>query len=270
MKNFKTSDTPDPPRIWWCATGPLTFLPIHAAGIYNTNNFGTKISDFVVSSYTPTLTALLEKPFTEKPSFRGLLGVSQPCTPGLSRLPNAQKELDLIEQLGSSLHIHTLLGELATMESVIEGMEQYSWVHLACHAVQDTAEPTRSALCLQNGPLTLSKIITKSFPHADLAFLSACQTAAGDEDLSEEAVHLAAGMLAAGYKSVIATLWSIMDEDAPLVAAEVYSYLVRDAEPDSTRAAHALHHAVNRLRNQLEESGKPSFLSWVPFIHVGI
>ena len=23
-----------PPRIWWCPTGPLAFLPIHAAGIY--------------------------------------------------------------------------------------------------------------------------------------------------------------------------------------------------------------------------------------------
>jgi CHAT domain-containing protein len=175
-----------------------------------------------------------------------------------------------IEQLGASLHVHSLLGDLATVESVMEGMEKHSWVHLACHAVQDISEPTRSAFCLQDGHLTLSKIVTKSFPHADLAFLSACQTATGDENLSEEAVHLAAGMMAAGYKSVIATMWSIMDDDAPLVAAEVYSHLVRGSEPDSTRAAHALHHAVQRLREHLEKSGKPSFRSWVPFIHVGM
>jgi CHAT domain-containing protein len=256
--------------MWWCTTGPLTFLPIHAAGLYNINCVGSQLSDFVVSSYTPTLTALLEQPFTKKQEFQGLLGVSQPCTPGLSQLPNAQKELAQIEQISSSLHVHSLVAEQATVERVVKGMEQYSWVHLACHAVQDTAEPTRSAFCLEDKYLTLSEIITKSFPHADFAFLSACQTAAGDENLSEEAVHLAAGMLAVGYRSVIATMWSIMDEDAPLVATEVYAHLVHDAEPDSTRAAHALHHATKCLRKQLKESGKPSFLSWVPFIHVGI
>ncbi|KIM72304.1 hypothetical protein PILCRDRAFT_81996 [Piloderma croceum F 1598] len=267
---YHISNTTDPPRIWWCATGPLTFLPIHAAGLYNTHDIGFKISDFVTSSYTPTLTALLKPAHPSLRTFQGLLVVSQPCTPGLSRLPNAEKELVQIEQLGSSLHVHSILGDLATVESIIEKMEKHSWVHMACHAVQDISEPTQSAFCLQDGHLTLSKIITKSFPHADFAFLSACQTATGNENLSEEAVHLAAGMMAAGYKSVIATMWSIMDDDAPLVAAEVYSHLIHGSEPNSTQAAHALHHAVQRLREHLEESGKPSFLSWVPFIHVGI
>ncbi|KAF8597919.1 hypothetical protein BDV93DRAFT_512982 [Ceratobasidium sp. AG-I] len=37
-----------------------------------------------------------------------------------------------------------------------------------------------------------------------------------------ECVHLAAGMLIAGYPSVIATMWSISDDDAPSVADKVY------------------------------------------------
>jgi len=83
-------------------------------------------------------------------------------------------------------------------------------------------------------------------------------TAAGDKNLSEEAVHLTGGMLAAEHVgNVIATTWSIMDDDAPLVVAEIYSRLVRDPELDSTGAAHSLHHAVRRLRKQLKESGKP-------------
>ena len=48
----------------------------------------------------------------------------------------------------------------------------------------------------------------------DLAFLSACQKSTGDGRLSEEAVHLAAGMLAAGYRGVIATMWLIRDRYA--------------------------------------------------------
>jgi CHAT domain-containing protein len=203
--------------------------------------------------------------------FKGLLGVSQPCTPGQSRLPNADKELDLIKQFDSSINIRNLSGEFAMVDRVLEGMEERSWVHLACHAVQHPSSPTQSAFCLHNGDLTLSKIITKSFRNADFAFLSACQTATGHEDLPDEAVHLAAGMLAAGYRSVIATMWSIRDNDAPLIAGEVYPRLVCGPVPDSTMAAHALHHAVKRLRGELEKSGTRSraFLSWVPFIHVG-
>ena len=29
------SSSIDMARVWWCPTGPLTFLPIHAAGLYN-------------------------------------------------------------------------------------------------------------------------------------------------------------------------------------------------------------------------------------------
>jgi CHAT domain-containing protein len=120
---------------------------------------------------------------------------------------------------------------------------------------------------LHDGNLELSTIITKSFPHADFAFLSACQTATGDEKLSEEAVHLAAGLMLAGYRSVIATMWSIKDKDAPVIADHVYSELFSEAEPDSTKAAIALHRAVKYLRQQ---EGDLAFLSWVPFIHVGV
>jgi len=167
------------------------------------------------------------------------------------------------------LGVHSLPGELATVEHVLAGMEERSWVHLACHAVQHHSSPTESAFCLHDGDLTLSKIITKQFPNADFAFLSACQTATGDKNLPDEAVHLAAGMLAAGYRSVIATMWSIGDNDAPLIAGGVYPRLLCGPAPDSTMAAHALHHAVKELRKKLEKPGSPAFLSWVPFIHVG-
>ena len=39
-------------RIFWCPTGPFVFLPIHAAGFYDTEHLqpGHKVSDFVISS----------------------------------------------------------------------------------------------------------------------------------------------------------------------------------------------------------------------------
>jgi CHAT domain-containing protein len=103
-----------------------------------------------------------------------------------------------------------------------------------------------------------------SLPHADLAFLSACHTATGTKDLEEESIHLAAGMLSAGYRSVIGTMWSIMDHDAPNVTADVYEHLFKTSPPDHTRAAEALHLAVRKLQDR-----NKSFFHWVPFIHMG-
>lgn len=79
--------------------------------------------------------------------------------------------------------------------------------------------------------------------------------------------------LAAGYRSMVATMWSILDADAPIVAEEVYRRLFRaGSKPDSTQAAYALHHAVKLLRERKggkkEEGGR--WFSWVPFIHVGL
>lgn len=111
----------------------------------------------------------------------------------------------------------------------------------------------------------------KSLDHAEFAFLSACQTATGDEKLPEEALQLAAGMLMAGYHTVLATMWSIKDDDAPLIADEVYSRILNASvvpvKADSTRAAYALHQAAQCLR---EKVGEKEFIAWVPFIHLGI
>lgn len=77
-------------------------------------------------------------------------------------------------------------------------MDRYAVVHFACHAVQDTTNPTQSGFILHDGRLELESIMKMKLPNARLAYLSACQTATGDDQLSEEAVHLAAGMLMAG------------------------------------------------------------------------
>ncbi|KAJ7226682.1 CHAT domain-containing protein [Mycena pura] len=175
-----------------------------------------------------------------------------------------------IKQHAAGKHyIQQLKGDAATVESVQKGMRECSWVHLACHGVQNVSNPTESALLVASGQrLTLSSIISLSIPHADLVFLSACQTATGDKELQEESVHLAAGMLSAGYQSVVATMWSIMDNDAPQVASDFYEHLFKSSPPDSAQSAEALHHAVRKL--QEKSGGKKPFMHWVPYIHIGI
>ncbi|KAF8555187.1 hypothetical protein OG21DRAFT_1508009 [Imleria badia] len=262
-------------RIFWCPTGPFVFLPIHASGFYDTQHSepGHKVSDFVVSSYAPTLSILALAPNSNvAPSCDlRLLAVGQPPSDGLPPLPGVDTELELIRaviQNSPSARTTLLESSVGTVEDVLSLMKEADWVHFACHGIQDAANPTESGLCLADRRrLKISDIIALSRPHGGLAFLSACQTAMGDERLSDEAIHIAAGMLFAGYGGVIGTMWSISDKLAPGVARDVYEQLFRNGtRPDYREAARALHEAIGRLR----ESGRASFVTWLPFIHVGL
>jgi len=259
------------PHITWCLTGPLTFLPIHAAGTYDGKN-GSKIFDYVVSSYTPTITALLSAkrhpPRTTQAA--RLLVISQSATPHHMPLPGTVAEVDTIKALGNGtgrLDVTWLDNQEATTTAMLHHMKECNWIHLVCCGVQDTTNPIKSAFSLSDNPLTLQEIMKQSFSHTELAVLSAGQTAKGDSKLPDEAIHLAAGMLMAGYGSVVGTMWSTRDDDAPIIAERFYKYLIEEAGGDSSKAAYALHDAVAHLRNL---RGENEFGRWAPFIHLGI
>ncbi|TFK18595.1 hypothetical protein FA15DRAFT_249782 [Coprinopsis marcescibilis] len=272
----KSTELPELPRIWWCATGPLAFLPLHAAGLHGSGELSTAL-DYVISSYTPTVSALTGRVKDTHPIQDGAAGiflVSQPDTPGLGRIPGTSREVHSIEEQAIDHGIRVLLleGDEATTTLGLENMEKYSSVHFACHAIQDDEEPMHSGFFFHDGRIDLSTVIKRNLHNADLAFLSACQTSTGEEKLAEEAVHLAAGMLAAGYRGVVATMWSIGDRDAPDVARDFYSFLFSGSNVtklNSTQAARALHLAIQMLRNRLDQSER-SFLAWVPYVHFGM
>ena len=165
-----------------------------------------------------------------------------------------------------------LLGDAeATTEKVKTEMKAHNWFHFACHGIQDMVEPLKSGVHLHDGRLELLEIMQQQMPNPDLAFLSACQTSKGDLKLSEEVVHLAAGMLAAGYHGVVSTMWSISDMHGPEFATEFYKYLLKEKRLeglDSTQAAYALDHAVRTVRESLGDRDD-AFLTWVPYVHFG-
>ncbi|CAE6429928.1 unnamed protein product [Rhizoctonia solani] len=253
------------PHITWCPTGVISFLPLHAAGNYDQPR--SRVFDYVVSSYTPTLTALLASTPSSFDRTTRVLAIGQANTPGHTPLPGITRELECIKahtrnQAGYS----QLLDEQATTATVLDTMEQHEWVHLACHAHQNVDDPTKSGFFLHDGILDLAAINRRSFSNKGLAFLSACQTATGDAELPDEAIHLASGMLMAGYPSVIATMWSVVDSDAPFVTDKVYAELMKDGKIGNGEAGKALHDAVAALR---EKVGEKAFGRWVPYIHIG-
>ena len=125
--------------------------------------------------------------------------------------PNAMEEMMNIEQHvnndNNSLIKFGTSESPASVEAVACCLPQASIVHFACHGKQDPRKPLKSGLVIEDEILTLSRIMKEPPPAGSLAFLSACETAKGDVEQSDQAIHLAATMLFAGFKSVVGTMW---------------------------------------------------------------
>lgn len=152
------------------------------------------------------MTALLQ-PGPASSGDAKLLAVAQSKYTGrrVSPLKETTKEVEAVcgcAKAGSIDYVVVQDGD-GTVQRVLDEMAKCSWIHLACHGTQNIRDPTKSAFLLADDDLKLEQIIKRPLPHAEFAYLSACQTATGDQNLAEEAVHLAAGMLLAGYHSVI-------------------------------------------------------------------
>jgi CHAT domain-containing protein len=78
-------------------------------------------------------------------------------------------------------------------------------------------------------------------------------------------MHLSAAFQVAGFRHVIATLWTVIDDRSMAIAEEVYAVLTATGAPDAAEAARALHGAVARLRARYPHAP----LLWAPYIHSG-
>ena len=133
-------------RIFWWPTGPFMFLPIHAAGLYDTVDPQPedKVFDFVVSSYTPSLSILIcpVNHTTVLNRELRLLAVCQPPSDGLTPLRGVVTELEYMKEVIKNSTCITLLeSSVGTVKEVLELMKEADWVHFACHGIQDPTSP---------------------------------------------------------------------------------------------------------------------------------
>jgi hypothetical protein len=261
-----TEPTATPIRVWWCPTGALSVFPLHAAAPRDKPATSRHaVIDHVISSYTPTLRALIDaraRPRSNETP--GLLLMAVPDFPGQYYLPNAVPETERIQSIYRG-ECTTLVRAQATRQRALQELPQHLWVHFSCHGGQDFARPSQGGLLLNDTMLTVQDIAERVSAQADLAFLSACQTAISGTALLDESIHLAAALQTMGFRHVIATLWSIYDSTSPEIAVSVYEFLQRKGHPDARQAAAALHEALLQARRS--RPGDPTV--WAPYIHIG-
>ncbi|MGW2741336.1 CHAT domain-containing protein [Streptomyces sp. NPDC001450] len=251
------------PQLWWCPTGILSFLPLHAAGRY-TGGGAQGIADYVMSSYTTTLNALRPKAPARDSSSRSrvardprLLVVATPEAPGAAPLRHAAADARALAELFPRTTV--LTGETATKQAVLRELTQHSWAHFACHTQADILGRAANKLVLQDGSLSLPDLTTLSLD-AELVFLASCGSAAGSYHLADEAHHVASSFQLAGFTHVIATLWEVADGDATEFTTALYGLLAEGVPPAE---------AIHRVTHDLRERYPRSPWLWAPYVHMG-
>ena len=259
---------PSRSRIWWCPTAEFSLLPLHAASSFRKGQ--PMLSDFYISSYTPTLTALIrarqKSPLDPSIEQHRFLVVGQAQAPGQSKLIAVNVELSSISQrIGPVATLTCVQDQDASTAKVAEELATNEFVHLACHAIPDRKHPFESGFALGDGLLKVKNIMRYDLQNAQFAYLSACHTTVGDEETPDEAIHLAAAMQFAGFRSVIGTMWAVDDAHTNEITSRFYYYMMDECgRLDHTRAALALHRTMNSLR-----SSEVPLDQRILYIHIG-
>jgi CHAT domain-containing protein/tetratricopeptide (TPR) repeat protein len=237
-------------RIWWCPTLLFNFLPLHAAGEYRAN--GESLSQQYISSYTPSLTALMRvRRSRDKSPSVPFAAIGQNLPDGVAfTLDCVEPELELVRSLlppPPTVSFTKITSVDATKSRALRALRDNTWLHFSCHGTQKFHDPFQSAFLMRDQPLSLLDITQMDLSQHEFAFLSACETAVGDFATPDEVIHLAAGLQFAGAKSVVGTLWKVNDSTVQRLVEAFYKNLCGDGKMISRRAAQALHQAVHSL-----------------------
>ena len=167
----------------------------------------------------------------------------------------------------------------ASRDSVLKALKKAEWVHFACHGGLDMRKPFESSFVLPGGKLTLLDLSRAHLRNAEFAFLSACHTAEQPlTSATDEALHLAAAIQFCGFRSVVGTMWQLLDRDGPILADAVYLHLMDGTEEGEVRfkrAAAAVREAALHLRRSQKgwsDRGEEVDIMterWVNLIHIG-
>ncbi|WP_060905513.1 CHAT domain-containing protein [Streptomyces scabiei] len=259
----------DRPRLWWCPTGPLSLLPLHAAQRYEARRGQDHgVIDRVISSYTPTLRALASArrpllPETGAPDVGSQIMVAAvPKAPGLRPLTCVDEEIAAIS--GACVHAPVVLrDDDATREAVTRRMAHHRCWHFIGHSRQDLLNPGLAAIRLADGDLTALALTSLRLSDGELAFLSSCESATTGTGILDDPLHLALSCQIAGYRHTVGTMWSVGDSSAAELAGRFYQRLTVDGRLACESTASALHAAVLDMRRT------SPIEVWAAYLHAG-
>jgi Asp-tRNA(Asn)/Glu-tRNA(Gln) amidotransferase C subunit len=170
-------------------------VPIHAAGIYEGYEQEC-CSDYVVSSYTPTLETLLRAQRGAQSINKKQSQLTVITDAASSEVLHVEKER--ITEIAKLANLSVNTDQPATKSQVLASLKLAHIAHIACRA-------SRNEFQFTDYILTVSDLMELDMENAFLAFLSYGNSLRVDEQKLDDG-NTAVAMLYAGFRSVVGTM----------------------------------------------------------------
>jgi CHAT domain-containing protein len=250
------------------------------------------LQDYAIS-YAPSLTVLREmnkkRSIKTNPAPATLLALGNPdigketksrveaiyMDEKLEPLPEAERQVKALAQLYGSKQSKTYIGAEAKEGRIKQEASGYRILHLATHGILNNTSPMYSHLLLSQAPGDINEDglleaweILKLDLNADLAVLSACDTARGKVSAGEGVIGLSWALFVAGCPSVVVSQWKVESASTTKLMLEFHSRLKANVGQSKRQAskAEALRQAALKL---LASRAYKHPFYWAAFIVVG-
>ena len=152
-------------------------------------------------------------------------------------LPEAEREVKQLSELYGNDKSSVFIGLDAGEERIKQKSEQYRILHLATHGVFDNASPLYSYLVLakskggsEDGLLEAREIMNLNF-RAELAVLSACETARGTVGSGEGVIGLSWALFVAGVPGIVVSQWKVDSASTTELMLAFHKNLIQKMPP---------------------------------------
>jgi CHAT domain-containing protein len=172
-------------------------------------------------------------------------------------LPDAEREVNVIKQIYGPANSRVYVGAEAREERVKAEAGGYRILHLATHGILNDSNPMYSHLVLaqaegdskEDGLLEAWEIMKLDL-NADLAVLSACETARGRVGAGEGMIGLSWALFVAGCPTSVLSQWKVDSASTTELMVEFHCQLKSQMATGSSRisAARALREAALKLQ----------------------
>jgi CHAT domain-containing protein len=253
---------PVEPELGASGINTLVFVPdgalrtIPMAALYNGSQF--LIEKYAVA-VTPGLSLTDPRPINRETVKLLSAGLSD-SVQGFPALPNVTKELESIQQIYGGKQLLNDQFKISRVEGELKE-QPFTILHIASHGTVEK-DVNNSFILAYDGKITMDRLgeLVGLYKYRntplELLTLSACETAAGDD---QAALGLAGVAVKAGARSALATLWFIDDAATSDLVTEFYLQLQNPAQSK----ARALQRAqLSILKDPARQH--PSY--WAPFL----
>lgn len=220
---------------------------------------GRSFGEQLQISYAPSATILLRLPTSKNIAGAKLIAAANP------HLEDARNEVLTVGRLYPIATRRLVTDTLISESDLKASVGRYEVVHLAVHGTFEGSNPLFSHLELgkdatNDGVLTAAEMFGLPLDNARLVVLSACESGTSVVTHSNETLGIVRGLLFAGAKAIVVSLWPVQSDSTRLWMETFY----REAQTQTlTEAARLALIAVKAHR----EYDHPS--NWAPFVVVG-